>query len=341
MPGANACETHKRSSTVKPEVSIRNELDAGFLQVSATQPANGGMLMGFGFGVNAPDFVATGLEFLGGDLQRECWNVPSPVSVGSREDVTWRQAGNFLFVAIERPDDGAGDLAEASREAYTDLLKLTRDLGYPKLLRLWNFMPGINLGAGDLERYRRFCVGRGRAMDEGGITEPELCAGTAIGSSEPTLRIYSLSGKQSGWPLENPRQTSAYHYPRQYGPRGPAFARSTALSRPDGTYLLMISGTASVVGHATVHTDDLEAQLDEIVRNINTLLAKCAHELKRPRLVRFGAESMLRVYVRNKADWPLAMDRLKQAWPDSAVAGLHGDICRRDLLLEVEAVHCG
>lgn len=327
---------------MRPEVSIRNELvNGGILQVSATRPDTGGMLMSFGFGDTAPELVTTGLEFLGGNLQREYWHVSGPVNTGSHEDVTWRQAGDYLFVAIEQYDNGAGDLGAATQKAYADLLQLTRNRGFPNLLRLWNFMPGINRGTGDLERYRIFCQGRCVALDEVGITEPELCAGTAIGSTEPTLRVYGLSGKQPGRALENPRQTSAYRYPRQYGPRSPAFARATALPRPDGTYLLMISGTASVVGHATAHNGNVNAQLDEIIRNIDALLAKCAHELKRPRLVRFGADSLLRVYIRHKADWPQVRDRLMQAWPDSLLTGLRGDICRRDLLLEVEAVHHG
>jgi len=38
--------------------------------------------------------------------------------------------------------------------------------------------------------------------------------------------------------LENPRQTSAYRYPRRYGPRSPAFARATLLPDRDGATLV-------------------------------------------------------------------------------------------------------
>jgi chorismate lyase / 3-hydroxybenzoate synthase len=155
------------------------------------------------------------------------------------------------------------------------------------------------------------------------------------------LRIMLLCGATPGINIENPRQVSAYHYPRIYGPRSPSFARATALVPDDGPALLMISGTASVVGHESVHGGDLDGQIEEIRLNLDALLETSAARLGRPALAHFGPDSLMRVYVRAAGDWPRIAQRFAEIWPGVPLVGLRGDICRADLLLEVEAVTAG
>lgn len=153
-------------------------------------------------------------------------------------------------------------------------------------------------------------------------------AATAIGhhGGHGLLQVYALSATVPGHALENPRQVSAWQYPRQYGPTAPSFAR--AMQLPGGS--LAISGTAAVIGHASHHHDDVAAQADEAFANLHSLL-------KRAELSRFDAHSPLKVYVRH----PRNVDRVEMALArhlDPAVPRvlLHGDICRRELLVEVD-----
>ncbi|TVQ29161.1 MAG: hypothetical protein EA370_15680 [Wenzhouxiangella sp.] len=298
-------------------------------------------LAAFDFNAILTDGCQVGLPFLGGSLGAELWQVDREVSCGVDDEVSWRQAGDLLFLSWQVPDDGSVDPCRLAEAGYTRLLEFARRRQLPCLLRAWNFMPDINLGQGDEERYRRFCLGRARTLEDSGVHVPELCAGTAIGGRDPMLRIFILAGSRPGINIENPRQVSAYRYPRIYGPRSPSFARATALPQPDGSMLLMISGTASVVGHRTVHEGDLVAQLDEIERNLRSLLSESAARLARPQLADFGPGSLLRAYVRHAADWPAVRDHLARAWPEVPVVGLEGDICRADLLVEIEAVCAG
>src|SRR5690606_1613171 len=136
------------------------------------------------------------------------------------------------------------------------------------LLRIWNYLDAITVGEGDLERYRQFCVGRARGL--GSFDVDRLPAATAIGCRDGrrVLQVYWLASHAAGTPLENPRQVAAYRYPRQYGPQAPSFAR--AMLPPAGSDLpLLLSGTASVVGHETRHADDLAAQLAETFANFD------------------------------------------------------------------------
>lgn len=297
-------------------------------------------LAGFRFNGHG-DGLRTGLEWLGGTLPAEHWQVAGPVTHGASNGIDWRAGNDLCFLVTTVPDDGTGDIAELTEDAYRRLLETTRALDHPQLLRVWNYMPDINAGAGDAERYRRFCIGRGRALEHMGIGESRLCAGSAIGGEEPVLRVYALAGQAGGRAIENPRQVSAYRYPRGYGPRSPSFTRATALPEEDGTFTLLISGTASVVGHATAHADNLDGQLLETARNLEALLAEAARELARPRLASFSGQSLMRVYVRNADNWPRVKSFVERTWPGVPAAGLRGDICRGDLLVEIEAVHKG
>ncbi len=311
------------------------------LQVGPGPAARNETLAAFAFNPTTDQGFVVGLPFLGGKLETEFWQVDQAVSSGIDDDVSWRRAGDLVFLAWQTPDDGSTDPSLLAEAGYSRLLTLARRLECPCLLRAWNFMPDINAGDGDQERYRRFCLGRAQALEQAGIHVPELCAGTAIGGRDPVLRLFVLAGSRPGINIENPRQISAYCYPRIYGPRSPSFARATALPLPDGDMLLMISGTASVVGHKTVHEGDLTAQLEEIERNLRSLLNESAARLARPQLGDFGPGSLLRAYVRHQSDWPLVRDHLARAWPGLPVAGLEGDICRSDLLVEIEAVCVG
>lgn len=307
------------------------------LRVAPARLESGSPLFGFGLASPRAGHTGCGLDYLGGDLIEEHWCVDDAVENGRDGDVVFRRSGELLFLAFECRDDSANDPAATVETAYADLLELAPRLGFPHLLRAWNYLPAINDGSGDRERYRRFCVGRARALIANGYRDSQVCAGTAIGGDEPRLRVYLLCGRAPGVNIENPRQVSAYDYPREYGPRAPSFARATALASGGDEALLMISGTASVVGHRSLHAGDVDAQLKEVIRNLEILLSESAARLG-TETAHFDGDSLLRVYVRHAEHWPAIERHLRAHWPAVRLAGLRGDICRSDLLVEIEAV---
>ena len=68
----------------------------------------------------------------------------------------------------------------------------------PHVLRLWNYFDAINLGDGDEERYRRFCVGRARGAQANAADR--YPAATAIGRRDGVrvLQVYALAARASG-----------------------------------------------------------------------------------------------------------------------------------------------
>ncbi len=261
-----------------------------------------------------------------GEAPFECWRVQGAVERGAEGDLHWAAGGGWRFVAVELDESPLGGIEAASEHAYRLLLAHAAARPERHVLRLWNYLRAINEGEGDAERYRRFCVGRLRALDALGIER--YPAASAIGHHGPRglLQVYALCAVQRGEAMENPRQVSAWHYPRQYGPAAPSFAR--AMKLPDGA--LAISGTAAVVGHASHHVGDVGAQAGEAFANLHALL-------DRAELPAFDAHSPLKVYVRHREDAD-AVRAVLARHLDPAVPRLllQGDICRRELLVEID-----
>ena len=260
----------------------------------------------------------------------EVWRGAHGVHHGRHGDLRWSRDGEHLFFAIEVEESAHGGIESAAAHAYVAICAFVAASDTPHFLRLWNYLDAINLGDGDDERYRRFCAGRARGMDA--RLHASYPAATAIGRRDGrrVLQVYGLAARVAGNAIENPRQVSAWRYPRQYGPTAPTFARGMC----SGGAQLLISGTAAVVGHASRHDDDLAAQIDETLENLRSLLGEAGdrHGL--------GARSLLKAYLRHPADAAMLAAALYARVP--ALGGLlllGGDICRSELLVEIDGVH--
>jgi len=312
--------------------------------------ASAGVLavLGFGEGVPSgggdPRYLRIPLEPRGGTAPYEVWRTGRPVRSGRDGDIVWSSDGALSFGVIEvdehdhaTPGDPSG-IVGAAAHAYARLTAFVQASDTPHLLRIWNYLDAITDGEGDHERYRQFCVGRARGLGE--FAPERLPAATAIGRCDQArvLQVYWLAAAAPGTPLENPRQVSAYRYPRDYGPQPPSFARAMLPPTADRTPLLL-SGTASVVGHATRHAGALMAQLEETLANFDALLG-AARERQPALPARFGAGSRLKVYVRDRADMDAVATALDARFGDRVPRVLlHAAICRRDLAVEIDGVH--
>ncbi|MEO7149168.1 MAG: pteridine-dependent deoxygenase [Rhodanobacteraceae bacterium] len=257
---------------------------------------------------------------------REHWRVDAPVETGQHGALRWAAGGGWLFAALDVDEAAHGGIETAAAHAYRNLCGFVAARTERHFLRLWNYLHAINQGEGDTERYRRFCIGRARGL--GAHCMERYPAATAIGHRGPPglLQVYALCAAIPGGALENPRQVSAWRYPRDYGPTPPSFARAMRLPN----HSLAISGTAAVVGHASRHGDDVVAQIDETFANLDALLATAS-------LPVFDADSPLKIYLRRAQDASKVEAALAR-YLDPAVPRLllSGDICRRELLVEID-----
>ncbi len=303
--------------------------------------------LGYGHAPGAPD-VADGVEvpmLSGTPSMLDIWRTEGAMTSGRCGSVRWRHNGHWLWGAAELDDDDAAQaqgyaLSDPAHRVYTDIFETLRQTGCGHLQRLWNYLPRINADGGGLERYRQFNTGRQKAFLQAGSAVFEGApAACAIGTRGGPLCVRFLAGRGQPIPVENPRQVSAYHYPTTYGPTSPTFSRGALVDAGARRVALLISGTASIVDHHTVHHGDVREQTRETLRNLQAVI-DAAHARTSARFELSNLECA--VYVRRSADAPLIADLLQSTLgPASPIcrSALHlqADICRSDLLVEIEA----
>lgn len=285
-----------------------------------------------------------------GNVSHEVWTVDEPVSSQVTSEVEIATVGDISFVSIvvdENDVTGHGSpLAAAGYQAYKRLFEVikTHDLG--NMVRVWNYVPKIlkmtddKVPQEDRERYRQFNAGRADAWNDFGPRAASFLlrpAATGIGSRGGPLVLQCVASKHKIIYIENPRQVPAYHYPAKFGTKAPAFARGTLHLIP-GHPELYVAGTASIVGSETTNIGDAKAQVAETFANIQALISGKNlgdhHDGFQLRDL-----TNIRVYVKNPEQYPLIKTEVESVLkPSQGIIYLNDDICRPDLLLEIEAV---
>jgi chorismate lyase / 3-hydroxybenzoate synthase len=249
-------------------------------------------------------------------------NVPLRPLGGGAHVETWESSDDLLFGSVIVPE--TEPLEASSRNVYARMIADARAAGFPYFVRMWNYVGDINAHDNGRERYQLFCAGRHDAFVAAGYHhDVDLPAASAVGMRGRGLIAYFLAAREPGVQVENPRQVAAYHYPPEYGPKSPSFSRATVWKDR-----VFVSGTSSVVGHATVHPGDVLAQLEETLGNIETVVAQTGRTL--------ANVISAKTYIRNASDYDAVAARLDGILPSNIV--LEADICRADLLLEIECV---
>ncbi|HUW29359.1 MAG TPA: Rid family hydrolase [Sulfuriferula sp.] len=277
-----------------------------------------------------------------GDSICEVWHSSGQLTQGQSGAIHYRHDDDVLFGVIVLPETmfAAGadktPLQQATESAYRQVFALLDTLRYPYLFRFWNYIADINTHSFGLERYLQFNLGRQDAfLAHGRDVVGNVPAACALGSAQGPLTIAFLAGRVAPLNIENPRQISAYQYPQQYGPRSPTFSRAS-LVRLGQDEVLFVSGTASIVGHATLHPADVVAQTRETMANIEAVLAQANRLVSQPK---FDLASLhYKVYVRHAADLAQIrneLERIVGTVPHAIY--LQADVCRQDLLVEIEA----
>jgi chorismate lyase/3-hydroxybenzoate synthase len=284
---------------------------------------------------------------LGTNDQCEVWQVAGArvhlVTGETRQSrVRYRYCDDLLFgsvMAVEQNDaDEARALLHATETAYREIFDVLNRSGHRHLIRIWNYLPEINRETGGDERYRLFNSARQRAFrNSGRATRGAVPAACALGSAAGSpISVYFLAARTAPRMIENPRQTSAYLYPPKFGRHSPIFSRACLWGEPLRAKLF-ISGTASIVGHESIHRGDVAAQTRETMANIDALLDEANRVVGSGRYSAAGLN--LKVYVRRPADLPAIKAALARILnPATHVLYLQADVCREDLLVEIEAV---
>ncbi|MFH1499387.1 MAG: hypothetical protein ABII82_16375 [Verrucomicrobiota bacterium] len=227
------------------------------------------------------------------------------------------------------------DLETRAETACAGLLALSRERGLHPA-RIWNYVPGINAGSpAGLEAYRVFCRGRAQAFERAGW-RTALPAASAVGGEPGRLAVVFVATRERPIARENPEQVPAFEYPPDYGPRPPSFSRATQVVVA-GRRWTFVSGTAAIKGHASQASGDLAGQIACTLDNLRLISTECG--LGADLAAGAAAERHFKIYLRHAADLAFAHAALGHTLfrPGDRVTWLRADICRAELLLEIEA----
>jgi chorismate lyase/3-hydroxybenzoate synthase len=269
----------------------------------------------------------------------------APASCISQPGVDW------CYAAVEssrRDGEPVGDqFAQAFASVGDRLARCGGSVG--DIVRTWIYIGEIN-GAHEgstvyqaINQARRVAF---RHLDWGGGPRRlvKYPASTGIGTAAGFLSLGALACLPAGEvrlaSLENPRQTSAFEYPRDESDIPPLFSRAIALGA-GGEVMVLISGTASIVRHRSVHAGSARQQVDQAFANIAELL--------RPEFlaangfpVKAGGLAALRccvVYGKRPEDVN-AVRSACERWLPPGIPAVYtlSDVCRPELLVEIEGI---
>jgi len=303
------------------------------------------LLQGFHFGSKPtlhdhPAIISLRLPPLGRDQLFENWWYKGEITYSRSGPVRIAECRDYTMASVQKEADPSVDFRTQTHQTYSELLSAVRSTTHTKLTKIWNYFSDINCGDEDFEKYRQFSIGRAEAFEEMGIGDVDAPTGTAIGSQDGSgLSFIALASNRDFYAVENPRQVSAFNYPRKYGPSSPKFSRGGFVSS-NCHKLFLISGTAAVVGHESNFPYNTHLQSKETFKNLEYLCEAISSLVSGETQFALDENSILRVYLKNPEDYYSISTKIgrKIISDKHHVAFLHGTICRKELTIEIDGV---
>jgi enamine deaminase RidA (YjgF/YER057c/UK114 family) len=224
---------------------------------------------------------------------------------------------------------------------------------FDDVLRTWIYLGDITATEKQTTRYFELNRARthfyqGRQFAERLLPRPwnrsAYPASTGIGTRGRDIVLGGIavdakSGDVVVVPMENPDQTAACDYAHRYGNDSPKFSRAMALFSGDSA-TIFISGTASITASDTRHAENCRLQTEQTLENIEKLVSR--ENFRRHGFDGAGATlenmALARVYLKRAEDYALVRELCVNRLKNAPVLYIVGDICRPELLVEIEAV---
>jgi len=243
---------------------------------------------------------------------------------------------------ITRASERAFELASA-------ILK-QEGLSIRNIIRQWNYIEKIayvDENRNTPQNYQDFNDIRARYYDRVRF-EHGYPAATGIGQDTGGVIISLIALSDSPVislkPIANPGQIDAHRYSNLVLKGNsavkctPKFERAKLVTIGSRNYIY-VSGTASILGEKTVHEGDVEKQTLTTIENIKRLFSR---ENQEKLGLDFDMEeiqfSHLRVYVKYKEDIPVVEKVCEAELNSKSYLYLVSDVCRENLLVEIEGV---
>jgi len=248
------------------------------------------------------------------------------------------------------------NILASSNSAFEYLKNLYHHLGisFNNIVRQWNYVGEILSKEQEEERIRQHyqMFNETRSIYYGKHrSRTDFPAATGIGMLYLGVCIdsFAVSGKEDlkVLAISNPVQSESYQYAQKVlvgAPektlkqnQPPQFERAKLIVLKNVSRLL-VSGTASIIGQDTIGLNDVEEQTKVTIENINRLSSAENIQKHFPEISSLPTRySYVRVYVKYKTDIPKVKAICLKAYGNVPTTYVVADICRDNLLVEIEA----
>lgn len=284
-------------------------------------------------------------------------------------EISRKKLEDITYITVQYPDfkevyaagcTAAVTNSDVYRQSKTSFDKMKQilekeNLEFSDVLRQWNYIENITGSTrfedGDKQNYQVFNDVRSIYYDTADFTKGYPAA-TGIGMNCGGIVLEFIAAKEADgiriFSIRNPDQVNAHQYDRSYlvgqaiklvrEKTTPKFERAKLLAN-DSSYFVYISGTAAIKGQEVVAIGDVQAQTHITTENIARLISH--DNLKKHGLtINHNSDplSYVRVYVKREGDIPQVKKICSEYYKDVPSLYLISDICRDDLLVEIEGV---
>jgi enamine deaminase RidA (YjgF/YER057c/UK114 family) len=277
-------------------------------------------------------------EGFAGVLLRMVSQVGGPCTIlasGNLAGRKWR-VGELSFIILQnvhaRDPKMSRPLQARHMIEQAEALLRQESASYSDVVRTWFYLSHILDWYGEFNEARNARYTEMGLMPHRGIGRLLLPASTGIRGemsqgSAGVLDLLALVGPEGSKPrvrqLTNVGQEDAFRY-------GSAFSRGALICGPDVS-MIEVSGTAAIDEHGeTVHSGKPRAQIECTLDKIASLLE--------PEGARLEDIASATVFVKRAEDISVYQDVVKQRGLDIPAVSVVADVCRDDLLFEMDGV---
>lgn len=241
------------------------------------------------------------------------------------------------------PDDMSASTFEQASSIFKGIEKMLQANGFKPsdIYRQWNYIQGITMLNDGSQNYQEFNDARSIFYNKC-EWKNGYPAATGIGADAGGVVVELCAIKECGVtnaPIDNPLQISAHNYSQKVldgkvmedlqERTTPKFERARLLGST-----VFISGTAAIKGEISNFSDNAVEQAAETMEIMDRLVSKENIPAENN-----GSEyDILRIYVKRREDIAPVAAYVAEHYPTAARHCLVADVCRPELLVEIEGV---
>jgi hypothetical protein len=258
--------------------------------------------------------------------------------------------GKFLFLEGINSDNKNQKFQEKCEAVFSVINNILSKEGFKpgEIIRQWNYIGNItNFEAGN-QHYQTFNNARTAFyLQDDFMHGYPAATGISIPDDNLIISLIALQPaiKTNIDAIDNHWQIPAYSYSDAVLVDGktiktkttPKFERAKLVTMDDSVDCF-VSGTAAIRNERSMYDDDVVSQTRQTIENINFLISNENLKQNNYKKALDLQLNSIRVYIKNPEDYQTVKTEIDKAWPDINTIYVQADICRRELLVEIEGI---